>query len=216
MTQPDFLTATRTFYNAVAVDYAEHFRDALAAQPLERAILTGFAELVRAAAPGPVADLGCGPGDVTAFLHSLGLASFGIDLSAEMVALARRNHPTMRFDEGSMLALDHADGSLAGVVAWYSTVHTPQERLPELFAEFRRVLAPTGHLLVAFQVGVEPLPIIEPFGCPVSIDFLRRSPDVMVGLLRDAGFTEHARLVRGPEGQETAPQAFLLMRHRST
>ncbi|WP_425329362.1 methyltransferase domain-containing protein [Streptomyces inhibens] len=90
MTEPDFLRTTRTFYDAVATDYADRFRDALAARPLDRAVLAGFAELVRAADAGPVADLGCGPGRVTAHLDALGLSVFGIDLSPQMVAFARR------------------------------------------------------------------------------------------------------------------------------
>ena len=48
MTEPDFLRDTRASYDAVAVGYAERFRDELAAKPLDRAMLAGFAELVRA------------------------------------------------------------------------------------------------------------------------------------------------------------------------
>ncbi|WP_342593500.1 hypothetical protein [Streptomyces inhibens] len=58
MPEPDFLRTTRTFYDAVATDRADHFRDAPAAKPLDRAVLAGFAELVRAADAGPVADEG--------------------------------------------------------------------------------------------------------------------------------------------------------------
>lgn len=60
---------------------------------MDRAVLAGFAELVQAAGAGPVADLGCGPGRVTAHLDALGLPAFGVDLSPEMVALARRHLP---------------------------------------------------------------------------------------------------------------------------
>jgi trans-aconitate methyltransferase len=45
---------------------------------------------VQTADVGPVADVGCGPGNVTAHLHTLGLTAFGVDLSPEMVGLARR------------------------------------------------------------------------------------------------------------------------------
>jgi SAM-dependent methyltransferase len=65
--------------------------------------------------------------------------------------------PDLRFDEGSLTAVDAADGALGGIVAWYSIIHMPPEELPVVFAEFRRVLAPGGHLLLAFQVGDEPL-----------------------------------------------------------
>jgi predicted TPR repeat methyltransferase len=93
ITEPSYLRTTRTFYDTVAVDYAERYKTALEAQSLGRALIAAFAELVRAAGAGPVADLGCGPGRVTAHLHSLGLTAFGVDLSPAMVALARRAVP---------------------------------------------------------------------------------------------------------------------------
>ncbi|MEU8269392.1 class I SAM-dependent methyltransferase [Sphaerisporangium sp. NPDC049002] len=211
MTEPAFLSTTRAFYDAVAEDYADRFQDDLQHNPLDRAMLAGFAELVRADDAGPVADIGCGPGRVAAHLHALGLSVFGIDLSPRMIALARREHPGLRFDEGSMLALDLPDGTLGGIVAWYSIIHTPLERLPEVFAEFNRVLVPGGHLLLAFQVGDEPLHLAQPFGHPVSLDFQRRQPDHVAEVLRQAKLVLHARLIREPnEGTETTRQAYLL------
>ncbi|MYU23789.1 class I SAM-dependent methyltransferase [Streptomyces sp. SID8352] len=204
--------ATRAFYDAVAEEYADRFRAALDESPLDRALLGAFAELVGPA--GQVADLGCGPGRVTAHLASLGLRVFGLDLSESMLAVARREHPELRFDRGSMLELDLPDGSLAGAVSWYSSVHTPWERLPDLFGEVRRVLAPGGHLLLAFQVGDEPLRLDRPFGHPVALDFERRRPGPMAELLERAGFTVLSRTVRLSETDTASrvPQACLMAR----
>lgn len=52
---------------------------------------------------------------------------FGIDLSPQMVVVARQEHPGLRFEEGSMLALDLRDASLGGLLARYSTIHIPDE-----------------------------------------------------------------------------------------
>ncbi|WP_327584880.1 class I SAM-dependent methyltransferase [Nonomuraea sp. NBC_00507] len=213
MTEPDFLRATRASYDAMAVDYADFFRDSLAGMPLDRAMFAAFAELVRDS--GPVADVGSGPGWVTAHLHELGLDVFGVDLSPEMVALAGRTYPSLRFEEGSMLALDLPDGKLGGLVAYYSIIHVPLERVPEVFAEFHRVLAPGGHMLVAFQVGDEPVHRTDGFGHPISLDFHRRQPDQIAELLCAAGFDVDARLLREPRpgtAYELTPQAMLLAR----
>src|SRR5688572_7718050 len=102
MTEPDFVRETRDSFDAVADSYAEHFRDELASKPWDRALLAGFAEVVSAGGGGPVADLGCGPGGVTAYLRGLGLDAFGVDLSSAMVDIARRRHPEIRFEVGSM------------------------------------------------------------------------------------------------------------------
>ena len=148
--EPAFLTETRAGYDALAAEYAERFRGELASKVWDRALLGGFAELVRAA-PGPVVEVGSGPGVGTAYLKSLGLDVSGLDLSPEMVAIARRDHPGIRFEVGTMT--DLPAGSLAGLVAWYSIIHIPDDELPALFAGFRRALVPGGYLIHAFQVG---------------------------------------------------------------
>ena len=171
-------------------------------------MLAAFAELVQAGGAGPVADIGCGPGRLTAHLHSLGLTAFGLDLSPEMVAVARRAHPGLRFDEGSMTALDLSDGALRGIVAWYSIIHIPPEELPAAFAEFHRVLAHGGRLLVAFQVGDELLHLTEALGHAVSLDFYRWSPDRVSELLEQAagrGRPAAAQARRDREGPPGTP-----------
>jgi len=209
--EPSYLTDTRAAYDTVAVNYAELTRAELAGKPLDRAMLAAFAELVRSAGAGPVADLGCGPGRIAAHLRSLGVDAFGVDLSPGMIAVARRDYPDLRFDEGSITALDLADGALAGIVAWYSVIHTPPEHLPVVFAEFHRVLAPGGHLLLAFQAGDERVHIEHAYGHTLSsLHAYRLHPDRVAGQLRDAGFVVHARLLREPGEREKTPQAYLL------
>jgi SAM-dependent methyltransferase len=208
VTEPSALHDTRAAYDAVAPLYAQRFSNVLEAIPLERALLTAFAELVQAHDAGPVADIGCGPGHVTAHLHALGLTAFGIDLSPAMVALARRAHPGLRFDEGSMTALDLADGVLGGILASYSVIHTPPRQLPAVFTEFRRVLEPGGHLLLGFFAGDGPLP--QEFDHKVTLAY-RWPPDRLAELLRRAGFVEVARLLREPHEGERFQQAHLLV-----
>jgi SAM-dependent methyltransferase len=216
VTEPEFLRATRASYDAIATDYAGRFHDELAARPLDRALLAGFAELVRSAGLGPVADVGCGTGRTTAHLNGLGLEVFGIDLSPQMIAMARRSHPGLRFDVGSLLALDLADGTLGGVLAYYSIIHVPDDRLPGVFVEFCRVLAPGGYLLLAFQAGDEAVRRTEALGHAVSLDFHRRQPDGVAALLARAGLPTRARLLREPDEDgafpESTPQAFVLAR----
>ncbi|MCU1626417.1 MAG: bioC1 [Pseudonocardia sp.] len=213
MTEPPYLRTTREAYDTVAAEYAEHFRGELDRKPQDKAILGAFAELVRA--NGPVLDVGCGPGDALAHLRTRGVKVFGVDLSPGMVDVARWANPGVRIDVGSMTALDRPDGALGGLVAWYSIIHIPPEELPAVFAEFHRVLVPRGHLLLAFQVGDEPLHFDEAFGHAVDLDFRRLRPDRVADVLADAGFDVLARTVREPVGAETAEQAFVVARRSS-
>ncbi|MEM8925273.1 MAG: methyltransferase domain-containing protein [Actinomycetota bacterium] len=61
-----------------------------------------------AATIGPIADLGCGPGDVVAHLSGLGVKAVGYDLSAGQIAQARSAFPPpdggRPFDQAAVLA----------------------------------------------------------------------------------------------------------------
>src|SRR3954470_11224930 len=133
-----WLDDTRKSYDTVAESYADRLRGALAREPFQRGVLALFAELVRAAGTGPVADVGCGPGRITGYLHGAGLDVFGIDLSPAMIDLARQDHPGLRFEVGSMTSLDLVGESLTGLLAWFSLIHVPDEAIPTVLAEFHR------------------------------------------------------------------------------
>ncbi|MEU0090245.1 methyltransferase domain-containing protein [Kribbella sp. NPDC006257] len=179
-----YLDDIRVSYDTVAADYARIVDSGF---PEELPILTNFASLVGAG--GQVLDAGCGPGRVTALLRSLGLDAFGIDLSPGMIEVARRDHPELRFEVGSMTALDLPDGELGGIVSWWSVIHLPSEALAEAFAEFHRVLAPGGRLLVGFHVGTDSTHKTSGYGGhPMSVHVHRRTPEQISAVAADAGF----------------------------
>jgi SAM-dependent methyltransferase len=206
------LAETRDSYDAIAAEHSDWLNSDLDDRPLDRALFAAFAELVRAAGNAPVADVGCGSGRVTILLSRLGLDAFGIDLSPGVVALARRNHPQLHFEEGSMLALDLPTAGLGGLLAYYSIIHIPRERRPEIFAEFHRVLTPGGIVMLVFQIGDEQGHRSDFRGMPVSVDWYRQRPDELADLLREAGFDLWTTAVREPEDSESVAQGYILAR----
>ncbi|NBE52454.1 class I SAM-dependent DNA methyltransferase [Streptomyces boluensis] len=208
-----WLADTRTSYDTVAVSYADRIRDALGREPYLRAALAVFADSVRAAGGGPVADVGCGPGHVTAHLHELGVDAFGIDLSSVMVDVARRDHPGLRFEVGSMTDLDLADASLVGLIAFWSLIHVPDEAVPTVLRHFRRVLRPGGPLVLGFHVGDESRLKTQGYGGhPMNVHVHRRQPDQVATWLRDTGFTVEAHLLLDLD--EPVPGAVLFARRQ--
>lgn len=150
MNTEGWLADTRVSYDTVAESYADQVRNFLDEAPYERAAFALFADLVRASGGGPVADVGCGPGHITAHLRQRGVEAFGIDFSPAMIDVARRDHPGLRFEVGSMTDLRLTDTSVAGLVAWYSLIHIPDDEVGSVFAQFRRVLRPSGRCCSAF------------------------------------------------------------------
>ncbi|MFF8798094.1 class I SAM-dependent methyltransferase [Streptomyces globisporus] len=200
-----YLSAVRESYDTVASDYFEQVQSPAELDPLSRGMLNVFAEIVRTADLGPVADLGCGPGKVTGYLAERQVRAFGIDLSPAMVDLARSAYPDLRFSVGSMTSLPIEDEGLGGILAYYSTHHTPPTLLPVVFGEFHRTLSPGGCLMLAGHVGAgQHLRPTQAYGGhPVSYESYLLPPDRIAELLKQAGFVLTARLVEEPsEGAE--------------
>ena len=199
----------RAAYDAVAAAYHRLLPDLTSEAPLDRALLVALAEHVGSA--GSVLDAGCGPGRLVATLAALGLDPTGCDLSPEMVAIARREHPGRRFDAADLSALPYADASFVGVVAWYSLIHTPTTDLGAPLGELCRVLEPGGHLLTGFQAGSGPRRITNAYGAGPDLTAYLHTPEEVAATLEDVGLTVVATVTRRPE-TERHPQGFVLAR----
>ncbi|BCY10326.1 class I SAM-dependent methyltransferase [Actinoplanes sp. L3-i22] len=190
-----WIADTRVSYDTVAGNYADVVREALDSQPFLSASVSLFADLVRAAGDGPAADVGCGPGQVTARLRGLGVDAFGIDLSPGMIDVARRDHPGVRFAVGSMTDLPLADRSVAGVLAFWSLIHVPDETVPAVLGHFHRVLRPGGPILIGFHLGDRSTLKTSGYGGhPMRVQVHRRTLGRVTQWLREAGFTVTAEL----------------------
>ncbi|MFJ8849217.1 class I SAM-dependent methyltransferase [Streptomyces sp. NPDC102437] len=209
-----WLADTRNSYDTVAVSYADQLREAIAGEPYLRAALALFADMAHAAGGGPVADVGCGPGHVTAHLHELGVDAFGIDLSPGMIDVARSDHPDLRFEVGTMTDLRLADASVTALLAFWSLIHVPDDEIPAVLGHFRRVVRPGGPLLLGFHVGDESRLKTQGYGGhPMNVHVHRRQPARMTDWLRDAGFTVEAQWLLDLDGSR--PGAVLFARRQS-
>ncbi len=200
----------RAGYATLADAYATELLGELAGKPLDRAFLDAFAESVT----GRVVDLGCGPGQIAAYLHARGASVEGLDLSPEMVAQATAAHPAIEFRVGDMFALPYADASLGGIVAFYAIVHTPTAALD--FRDFDRVLAPHGLVALAFHVGESTTHVDELFGRATSLDFYFHPTDAVIAALAEVNLVVEARLEREPYvgAEHPSKRAYLFARRR--
>ncbi len=205
----------RAAYDAIAEDYAATFPSTEPELPVDLAMLDHFVGRVVAGGGAHVLDAGCGTGRIARYLVDRGLSVVGVDLSPGMLAMARRDHPDLELHEGSLTALPLADGSVDGVVFWYSLIHLTDDELPAALTEAVRVLRPGGHVLLAFQKGEGTYDVgagLRERGHDVSLVRWHRGPKQVLDALADAGFVKEARLVREPVGRERHGQAFLLAR----
>ncbi|KAF2412379.1 hypothetical protein B1729_15480 [Microbacterium sp. B35-04] len=210
MTSAD-VERTRTAYDEVAASYAAMLPDTRYEAAPELAMVQHFVEGLESR-PAAVLDAGCGTGRMISHLLTLDpeLVIAGSDLSPAMLAEARSRHPELELVAADNAELPFADEPFDGVLAWYSTIHTPPHRLGVVYAEFRRVLRPGGLLLLGFQAGTGQRRLDKPYGHDVDlIAYLHHTPYVREAL-RQAGFRVTAVLDREPRATEKHPQGAVL------
>lgn len=216
----------RDSYDRVAERYAEEIAGELAGKPVDRALLRALTELVstveETTGPGPVGDLGCGPGHISAYLAAQGVNTVAVDISPGMLDVGRRRFPDPQFRLGSLLALPVTDGELAGAIAFYSFIHLQPADRAVAFAEMRRAIRPGGWLLLAFHIslaGHEPEEIMhveEWWGERVDLDLYFIDPVDVAAAVTAAGFAVMARTDREPwPGVELESRRCYLLCQRS-
>lgn len=210
MTQ--IVNQVKAAYDEVASEYATRISDELRGKPLDCALLDLFAKIVGAEAR--VCDAGCGPGHVARYLRDRGVDVYGVDLSTAMVEEAALRNPDIEFTAMDMRDFAGAPNGLAGVVAFYSLIHLPRERVTNVLSGFQARLRPGGLLLIAFHIGGQIMHLDEWWGRKVSIDFLFFEIEEMKRYLTDAGFELDWVIERAPyEGVEhPSRRAYILAR----
>jgi SAM-dependent methyltransferase len=188
-------------YDAVANAYDKKFANELDHKPLDRALLSAVCEMTD---QGTLADVGCGPGHISRFLAERRHDVVGLDVCTEMITIARRRNPALRFDVASMLDLPTPDNAWMGAISLYSIIHFNVAERLRAFSELFRTLRPTGRLLVAFHVegaGFAPGDVNylrEFLGHPVQMEGYFLDPSTVIGDLTMTGFAVAARLDREP------------------
>ncbi|MDT0379463.1 class I SAM-dependent methyltransferase [Streptomyces sp. DSM 42041] len=215
--RPADLDLVRESYDRVADNYAHMVLTTgigdIRHHPWLKASVDAFADTVRGL--GPVLDVGCGPGTVTAYLAERGLDASGVDLSPRMIENACRLYPQCRFSVASATDLDLEPASLGGVLGWWSLFNLPRDVLPQVLAHFSRALKPGGHLLTATHVGDEDAARTEAYGgVPVRWTTYKWQPEQLTALLERAGLRPVAEL-RLPADEHTGP-GVVLMAQRPT
>ena len=209
---------TRHGYDLVADAYATAMADELRGKPLDRALLDVVCEL---AAGDVIADVGCGPGQVTAHLASRGARAIGLDLSPVMCATGARA-TSLPFCAADMTALPIRSRTVAAIISFYAVIHLGPAERAAAYREFARALRPGGCALIAFHTSDpetrtgEVTTLTKWWGHEVALNFRFLDPAEELESLAAAGFELQARLDRAPyDGWEHPSQrCYLLLRSR--
>ena len=137
--QTDYRELVRTAYNRCAMNYAGQRRTTAEAE------LNLITE--RLSPSSKVLDVGCGAG-IPVARHLAGTFRFtGIDISSNMIALAKKNVPTAKFIIADVMETEFPACSFDAIVSFYAIFHIPRQEHLNLFRRFAQWLRPGGLLL---------------------------------------------------------------------
>lgn len=136
----------------------------------------------------PILDVGCANGRDSKVLSDLGYKTAGIDLSQELLKIAKREHPKLSFSYMDVRKLNFDDESFSG--AWCNAVllHLNENDLVKALKEIRRVLVPRGVIAVSFKEGAGERNVIERFSTELSRFYNFKSLENLNHLLESCGF----------------------------
>ena len=196
-------------YDAAAAAYSETLLDELVDKPFDIWLLERVADL----ADGPVLDLGCGPGQIAAFLADLGVDVHGLDGSTAMVDQARRNFPDLDFQVGRFhqVLRPRTAAAWSAVVAWYSFVHLAPSELAGTLRQVAATVRPGGTVAFALHLGDQVRHVDTLCGVEVDLDFVLHDRAQVLAAVAAAGLGVSQWYVRGPLPDEAQTERLYVL-----
>jgi ubiquinone/menaquinone biosynthesis C-methylase UbiE len=138
---------TRKAYNKTAKEYAEKTRHLDMSH--EREIF-----LKDMKPRGYILDIGCGWGKDAKIFSDLGYEVTGIDISENMLAIARKTSPTSQFVQSDFRQIPFLEQSFDGLWASASLLHAEsKDHVPKILAEWNRVFRTDGKAYIVVKQG---------------------------------------------------------------
>jgi ubiquinone/menaquinone biosynthesis C-methylase UbiE len=161
-----------------------------------------FVRLSGLPAGARVIDLGCGSGVFTNLLRRRGYQCVGVDLSPNLIAIARANFSGIEFRTGDIERLPFPDDSFDGVLLSGVLHHLPERS--RCAAEVFRILRPGGKFVAFDPNRINPFMYLyrdrpSPFYSPVGVTENERPVlgQEIAATFRDAGFRTGTEYLSG-------------------
>jgi ubiquinone/menaquinone biosynthesis C-methylase UbiE len=135
-----------------------------------------------------VLDAGCAAGRDCGLLSSNGYKVTGVDLSKNLLAIAKRENPDLHFELGDIRAMPFGDTSFDAIWANAVIHHLTKEDIEQTLREFYRVLKPGGIVFVATKRGEGTWKVKESFSFNKEREFTLLTAQELIDMFAEAGF----------------------------
>lgn len=93
-------------------------------------------------------EIGCGFGRLSLVFAEFSNEHIAVDINPDALAMARTAYPDLTFRQAAPGHLEFPDDHFGLVCTWTVAQHVPPDRIEQMCAEIKRVLAPGGMLLI--------------------------------------------------------------------
>lgn len=142
----DIKKITNNSYDKTAVDYYKRVSEFELLPEI-----TEFIKIVKK--DGEILDLGCGPGHHSNFFFNQNFKVTGIDLSSEMIKLAKKEFTDIDFKVMDISDLDFEVNTFDGIWASASLLHIPKNNIKLILKKIKEILVNNGILYISLKEG---------------------------------------------------------------
>jgi ubiquinone/menaquinone biosynthesis C-methylase UbiE len=136
----------RKAYNVLAESYTKEW-----AENLDLPLADSFLKMLKK--DSKILDVGCGPGHYSSYFIDKGHSVDSIDISSEMLRLARQRDNRLQVRTCDMLNLDYQENEFDGLWVCASLPHIPKGFVDQVLRGFHRILKYEGCMLVNAIIG---------------------------------------------------------------
>lgn len=142
----DKIKKTIKQYDKIAEEYSKNISVRASIEDLDKFI--GYLKTGK-----KLIDIGCAAGRDTNLLTIKGYDTTGVDLSENLLAIARRNNPDLKFIKADIRSLPFPDSSVDGIWARAVFHHLEKKDMMPALNEFNRVLKNDGVIFLRTKMG---------------------------------------------------------------
>ncbi len=102
---------------------------------------------------GRILDLGCGPGHHALFFSEKGFRVVGVDLSENMISIAKKIAPKAEFEIMDISNITFPSNSFDGIWASASLLHIPKKDIQTVLEKLYEILVPNGICYISLKYG---------------------------------------------------------------
>lgn len=102
---------------------------------------------------GKILDLGCGPGHHSKYFTDLGFKVVGVDLSENMISLAKKSFKNIDFRVMDIYNLKFDSSTFDGIWASASLLHIEKSSIREVLIKLKDILNYNGIIYISLKIG---------------------------------------------------------------